>query len=94
MNKEDIEVDKKEFHKQYVEDIKKNQGFVEVNILVSTESNMCIPTFEIKDAGIKEVASMISSLEELTKQICKRYPEAKLFADLLIKSESDDFEQM
>ena len=90
-DKENIEVDKKEFHKQYVEDIKKNQGFVEINILVGKGNNMCIPTFEIHNAGLEEVARMISTLEELTGEICERYPEAKLYADLFIKTESDNF---
>ena len=93
-DKENIEVDKKEFHKQYVEDIKKNQGFVEVNILVGKENNMCIPTFEIHNAGLEEVARMISTLEEFTRDICKSYPEAKLYADLFVKSESDSFEEL
>lgn len=80
MENEEMKVDKEELIKQSYDEIIKKGKYAEARIEIEAGKDECIPTLALCNVGIKEVAFLMSSLEEMVKHLKSEFPMADLYA--------------
>ena len=80
MEEEEMKLDKEELIKQSYDEIIKKGKYAEARIVIEAGKGECIPTLALCNVGIKEVAFLISSLEQMTNHLKNEFPMADFYS--------------
>ena len=89
-----MEFDSREFDKQRYEEIKKQNEYIELNILIGVQSDtfmgkkgkLPVVTTVLQNCGVEEIACMYKTLQSLIKQFEKTFPVECLLSELTMDS--------